>query len=137
MKIAIYPGSFDPIHEGHKKIILKAVKLFDKVIVLVSNNEDKKNQSKLSVRKENAEEFLKGISNIEVLANENKLTAKWAEEHKVNFIIRSGRNNIDFEYELELAGANKHINPNLETVIIMPEIEDTKYSSRLIKNGVK
>lgn len=136
MKTAIYPGSFDPLHKGHIKIIEKALKLFDKVIVLVSNNEDKNNDETLNKRFEETKNKLSSYQNLEVEMNKG-LTANWAKDKNIKFLIRSGRNNLDFKYELELAAVNKHINNELETIIIMPELEDIDYSSRLIRLGVK
>lgn len=134
MKIAIYPGSFDPIHEGHISIIKKAIKLFDKVIVVVSNNLEKKNQTPIEIR---YEKIVKLNLGIEVIVNANHLTAEIAKKHGAKWIIRSGRDNIDFKYELEMASANNHLNNEIETILIIPNYENISYKSRLIKQGVK
>lgn len=137
MKIAIYPGSFDPIHEGHMHIIKKSLDLFDKVIILVSNNKEKANQTNIDDRFNKVKELTKDIKNIEVHKNVDKTTAHWAKDKGIKFLIRSGRNDIDFKYELELAAANNYLNKNLETILIMPDYEKINFESRLIKQGVE
>lgn len=136
MKIAIYPGSFDPIHEGHLKIVLKASELFDKLFVVVSNNAEKKAQTDMEDRFSKAKEAIK-ITNVEVIKNEDKLTVVLAKELNANWIVRSGRKDDDFQYELELAAANNHLNSNIETIMILPDLDSVDYESRLIKQGVK
>ncbi len=133
MKKALFPGSFDPIHKGHIEIIKKAIKLFDIVVVVVTNNEEKKSASPIKKRFNHAKSFLKEIENIEIITNSNMLTADLAKKMGIKWIIRSGRNNTDFNYELELAAGNKSLNQDVETVIIFPNYEDIDYSSRLIK----
>lgn len=137
MKKAIYPGSFDPLHEGHKAIIKKALKLFDVVYVVVSNNPEKSSQTDINKRFETTKERLKEFSNVMVEINNNTTTAEFAKQREINFLIRSARDDQDFQYELELATANKYLNNDLETIIIIPDKLDVDYRSRLIKQGVK
>ena len=136
MKIAIYPGSFDLMHEGHLNIINKASLLFDKVYVVVTNNPEKKCQENIDTRFEYALKLV-SLDNVEIIKNESKLTVDVAKELNAKWIIRSGRNDIDFQYELELAAANKHLDNEVETVLIMPDLKDVKFQSRLIKQGAK
>lgn len=137
MKKAIYPGSFDPLHNGHIAIIKKALKLFDVVYVVVSNNPEKSSQTDINKRFEATKNALKEFSNIVVEINNDRTTAEFARQRNVNFLIRSARDNQDFQYELELAAANKYLNNDLETVIIIPDQLDVDYRSKLIKQGVK
>ncbi|UUD36039.1 pantetheine-phosphate adenylyltransferase [Mycoplasmopsis citelli] len=134
VKKAIYPGSFDPLHQGHIQILKKALLLFDKVYVIVTNNPDKENQSDINQRFSNTKKQLANFENVEVLMNENEFTAVFAKQLNANFIIRSARDNHDFNYELELAAGNKHLNSKLETILIIPNYKSVKYSSTLIRH---
>lgn len=134
-KIAIYPGSFDPLHQGHIQIIKKALKLFDFLYVIVSFNPDKNNQSDIQKRFNDVKDKLKDFSNIKVLKNTNRFTAEIANDLNANFIIRSARNINDFNYELELAAGNKKINDNLETILIVPDYDFINYSSTLLRHS--
>lgn len=136
MSKSLFPGSFDPIHKGHLEIIKKAINLFDEVIVVVSINPEKKNSSPIEERFIKVKEFLKGINNVKVILNKNKMTAILAKEMDIKWIIRSGRNNTDFNYEIEIAAGNKGLNKNLETIMIFPNYEDVDYRSRLLKQKV-
>ncbi|WP_025755127.1 pantetheine-phosphate adenylyltransferase [Mycoplasmopsis cricetuli] len=133
-KIAIYPGSFDPIHKGHIEILKKALNLFDKIYVIVSVNPDKLHQNDIQIRYQLVKEKTKQFKNIEILINENELTALVARKLKANFIIRSARNILDYNYEIELAAGNKHLNKNLETILIMPNYQHINYSSTLMRH---
>lgn len=132
--IAIYPGSFDPFHEGHKQILKKAIALFEHVYVIVTNNPDKDNQSNIIDRYNFVSQQLQKFKNVTVLINENELTAVFAKKLKARYIIRSARNIKDFNYEIELAAGNKHLNNHLETILIMPNYKSIKYSSTLIRH---
>ncbi|UUD37047.1 pantetheine-phosphate adenylyltransferase [Mycoplasmopsis californica] len=137
MKIAIYPGSFDPLHKGHLEIIKKVLKIFDKLIVIVSVNPDKENQTPVDERLKQVCDQLKGFKNVEVIPNKNKLIGHIARDLGVEFIIRSARNKTDFDYELELAAGNNHVNEKLETILIMPDFEYIEYSSTLERHKKK
>lgn len=137
MKIAIYPGSFDPFHQGHLNIIKKALKLFDKLYVIVSINPDKPNQSSIDKRLKDVQNSLINIENIEILANKDDFIANVALKLGANFIVRSARDKTDFEYELELAAGNKHLNNNLETILILPDYDFIEFSSTLERHRRK
>ncbi|UCU26599.1 pantetheine-phosphate adenylyltransferase [Mycoplasma anserisalpingitidis] len=136
-KYAIYPGSFDPWHKGHMEILKKALKIFDAIFIIVSINPDKDNQSNIDKRFNNVKEKVKDLDNVEVLINKSGFIADIARKLNVNFIIRSARNNTDFNYELELAAGNKTLNNELETILIMPNYEDINYSSTLERHKEK
>ena len=137
-KKAMFVGSFDPFHQGHLKILNKALKLFDLIYVVVSYNNEKPTASSLQKRFELVKKKLQNFSNIEVLINQNELTADLAKKLDVQFLLRSARNNFDFQYELELAAGNNSINKDLETILIIPDYQDINYHSRLLKQkGLK
>ncbi|VEU78243.1 pantetheine-phosphate adenylyltransferase [Mycoplasmopsis columbinasalis] len=137
-KIALFPGSFNPIHEGHYAIIDKALKLFDQVVVLVSFNPDKNNLDNLEERFATVQAKLTHYGDkVVVLQNKNQLTADVARNLGIEFILRSARNDTDYSYELELAAGNKAVNPNLETILIIPDYDSINYSSTLIRHKKK
>jgi len=131
MKKAIYAGSFDPIHQGHIKVLKKALKLFDEVIVIIANNDFKKNQSNIDKRLVEVKQSIKkhNLRNVTCYILNDKYLATWAKENGINFLIRSARNNTDFKYELDLAKLNKEINKKFETILIIPDLKDIEYSS--------
>lgn len=133
MKKAIYPGSFDPIHKGHIAVVKKGLKLFDEVFVIVTNNPEKTPSKSLDERYQEVKKAFAANSQVYVEKNDSDLTANIAKQKGIDFLIRSARNQVDFNYELELAAGNKHLNSDLETILIIPDYEDINYSSRLIK----
>jgi len=136
MKKAIYVGSFDPIHNGHMKVLKKALGLFDEIIVIIANNDFKKNQGNLDERFEQVKRKVKEekLKNVSIYILEEKYLATWAKENNITYLVRSARNNTDFKYELDLAKLNKEINPDLETILIIPDSEDLEYSSSKFRN---
>ena len=131
---AIFPGSFDPIHEGHINIIKKASLLFEKLYVIVSINLEKKEQGDIFERTKIVKTICADINPmIEVLTNNNRLTSELAKELGANYIIRGLRNNNDLKYEMELAFANKKLNNNLETIFFIVDYGLTEISSTLLK----
>lgn len=134
MKKALYPGSFNPFHEGHLNILDKALKLFDEVIVIVSINPDKNNFSNLEERFELVCKKLKQYKNVKVIKNSNNLIANIAKELDANFLIRSARTTTDYEYELDLAAGNHSLNNDLETILILPDYDKIDYSSTLLRH---
>lgn len=133
MKRAIYPGSFDPIHQGHISIVKKGLKIFDEIFVIVTNNPEKKHEKTINERYEEAKKQFASTPNVYVEINESNLTADIANQKGIKFLIRSARNQTDFDYELELAAGNKHLNNRLETILIIPDYSDVNFSSRLMK----
>lgn len=134
MKKALYPGSFNPFHEGHLNILDKALKLFDEVIVIVSINPDKNNFSNLEERFKLVCKKLKQYKNVKVIKNSNNLIANIAKELDANFLIRSARTTTDYEYELDLAAGNHSLNNDLETILILPDYDKIDYSSTLLRH---
>ena len=131
MNIAIYPGSFDPITNGHLDMIIRSSKLFDKVIVLIANNPNKVCRFSLTSRIRMIKEATKDISNVEVDSFDG-LTVNYAKEHNAKAIIRGLRVVSDFEYEWSYAAANEFINKDIEMVFLMAHKELTFISSSTI-----
>ena len=133
-KIAIYPGTFDPIHEGHINIIERSSKLFDKLYVAVSYNVDKPNQSNIDTRLKNVKKVIKKLhlKNVEAIKNIG-LTIKFAKKLKCNFIVRSIRNSKDYAYELNIAKTHKMLDASIDTVLFISSKELSKKSSTNIK----
>jgi len=131
MKIAVYPGSFDPITNGHLDILNRACSLFDKVIVLVANNPNKSSNFSTLERVEMIKEAVIGNEKIEV-TSDSGLTVEFAKKHKATHLIRGLRAVSDFEYEFQLASANEFIDPKIDTVFLMARGDKTFISSSSI-----
>ena len=139
MKIAIYPGSFDPITNGHMDVLNRAVAIFDKVIVLVAINPDKKGRFTIEERVDMIKEATKQYKNVEV-DSYNGLTVRYAKEHGATHLIRGLRAVTDFEYEYQLASANALADADIDMVFFMSRGETSNLTSstivQLAKNGV-
>jgi pantetheine-phosphate adenylyltransferase len=140
-KVAIYPGTFDPITYGHIDVIKKALKLFDKVVVSVS---DVSNKNYLFNSKERIEIVNKALFKDLKLDKKkifvvsfNSLTTDLCKKYKSNVILRGLRAVSDFEYEFQLAGMNRKLNNNIETIFLMSDVENQIISSRFVKEIVK
>ena len=140
-KIAIYPGTFDPITFGHIDVIKKSLKLFDKVVVGVS---DESNKNYLFSSDERIEIVNKALFK-DLKLNKKKikvvsfgsLTTDLCKKFKSNIILRGLRAVSDFEYEFQLAGMNRKLNQNIETIFLMSDVENQIISSRFVKDIVK
>ena len=130
--IAIYPGSFDPFTNGHLDMVLKGSKLFDKVHILIGVNATKKRTYDSELMKTAIEKTLKekNISNCEVYVYEG-LVAEYTNEKNIGYMIRGLRNNMDYNYEENIAEVNKLINPDLEYVYF--RAENVALSSSMVK----
>ncbi|OQC11479.1 MAG: Phosphopantetheine adenylyltransferase [Tenericutes bacterium ADurb.Bin087] len=133
--IAIYPGSFDPITNGHIDILNRALKLFDKIIVLVADNPAKKSTFTTEERKAMIRESLNGNPHIEVDSTLG-LTVHYAEKVGAHALIRGLRAATDFEYEFQINSANRFINPDVESVFFMAKHKFMFVSSSTIKEMV-
>ena len=135
MRIGVYPGTFDPITNGHLDIIRRAAKLFDKIIVVVPNNVNKNTLFTVAERMELIMESVQDISNIEV-DKTSLLTVDYAKKMNATAIIRGLRMVSDFEYELQMAAINKSLDKNVETIFIMSSHEYSFLSSSSVKELV-
>ena len=140
-KIAIYPGTFDPITFGHIDVIKKSLKLFEKIIVAVSDGENKKYLFDVDERIEiiNKALFkdLKLSRKKIIVISFTSLTTDLCKKYKSNIILRGLRAVSDFEYEFQLAGMNRKLDNNIETLFLMSDIENQIISSKFVKEIVK
>ncbi len=139
MKVAVYPGSFDPITNGHMDVLNRAVSIFDQVIVLVAVNPNKKSRFSIEDRVEMIKEATKDYPNVIVDAYQG-LTVKYAKEHNATHLIRGLRAVTDFEYEYQLASANALADNKIDMVFFMSRGETSNLTSstimELANNGV-
>ena len=139
-KIAIYPGTFDPITFGHIDVIKKGLKLFDKLVVAVSNGENKEylfsSDERIQIVKKALFSDLKLNKKIEIISF-TSLTTDLCRKYKSNIILRGLRAVSDFEYEFQLAGMNRKLNSNIETIFLMSDVENQIISSKFVKEIVK
>jgi len=135
-KIALYPGTFDPITNGHFDIIERALGLFDEVIIAVAISQDKKPMFTLEERILMTKEAVKGLKNIKVVGFDN-LTVELAKEHDASILIRGLRAVSDFEYELQLGYLNNSLDDTIETVYLMPKLKHAFISSSIVRNLLK
>lgn len=134
--IAIYPGTFDPMTNGHIDVIARAGRLFDKVIVAIAENQQKSPLLPLKIRIELAQKIFKDQSNIQVEGFQG-LLVNFAASQGANVIIRGLRAVADFEYEFQLARMNKDMAPTLETIFMTPSEKYAFVSSTLIREIVR
>ena len=140
-KVAIYPGTFDPITFGHIDVIKKGLKLFDKIVVAVSDVDNKNYLFDSNERKE----IVKKALFFDLKLNKNKisiisftsLTTDLCKKYKSNIILRGLRAVSDFEYEFQLAGMNRKLNNNIETLFLMSDVENQIISSKFVKEIIK
>ena len=140
-KVAIYPGTFDPITYGHIDVIKKGLKLFDKIVVGVSNVSSKNylfsSDERINIVNNALFNDLRlDKKKISVVAF-GSLTTDLCKKYKSNIILRGLRAVSDFEYEFQLAGMNRKLNNNIETIFLMSDVENQIISSRFVKEIVK
>jgi len=133
--LAIYPGTFDPLTNGHVDIIQRGSRLFDRIIVGILLNVEKSPLFTVSERVEIAEEVFRPYPNVEVDTFDG-LLVEYARRKMAGVIVRGLRAISDFEYEMQMALMNRHLNPEVETVFMMPAEPYTYVSSRLVKEVV-
>ena len=137
MRIAIYPGTFDPITYGHIDVIKKSLKIFDKLIIATTDNSDKNYffsiEERIDIINNSLFKDLKfSKKKIKVISFSN-LTIELCKKFKASAIIRGLRAVSDFEYEFQLAGMNKKLNPKIETMFLMSDVENQIISSKFVK----
>ena len=140
-KIAIYPGTFDPITFGHIDVIKKGLKLFNKIVVAVSNVDNKNylfdSEERVEIVKKALYYDLKLSKKKILVIDFNSLTTDLCKKYKSNVILRGLRAVSDFEYEFQLAGMNRKLNSNIETIFLMSDIENQIISSKFVKEIIK
>lgn len=130
---AIYPGSFDPLTNGHLDLVARGSKIFDHLVVAILNNSEKSPLFSVPERVEMTTEAVRGFGNVSV-ATFDGLLVDFALEQKAQAVLRGIRAISDYEYELQMALMNRRLAPALETVFMMPAEQYSYVSSRLIKN---
>ncbi len=135
-KIAIFPGSFDPFTKGHEDIVRRGISLFDKIIIAVGNNGNKKRHFEINLMISKIKEAFPNADKVEVVSYSG-LTAKYAEEIGANYILRGIRNTTDYEYENTISQANKQLNPKLETFFLITSPQYAHISSTLTRELYK
>ena len=140
-KVVIYPGTFDPITYGHIDVIKKSLKLFDKIIVGVSNVNNKDylftSDERIDIVNKALFKDLKLNKKKIIVVSFNSLTTDLCKKFKSNIILRGLRAVSDFEYEFQLAGMNRKLNNNIETIFLMSDVENQIISSKFVKEIVK
>jgi len=135
--VAIYPGTFDPITFGHIDVIKKGIKLFDKLIVAVSEGGDKNHlfstEERINLVKNSIYKDTKISSKKIQVIKFSSLTTTLCKKYNSNIILRGLRAVSDFEYEFQLAGMNRKLNENIETIFLMSDVDNQVISSRLVK----
>lgn len=132
MNIAVYPGTFDPITNGHLDLIERGARMFDKVVIAVAESPGKRPTFDLEARKALAETVCTELDNVEVVGFCSLLTTLMYEQ-KATIILRGLRAVSDFEYELQLANMNRAQNPELESVFLTPAVENSYISSTIVR----
>ena len=140
-KIAVYPGTFDPITYGHIDVIKKALKLFGKIVVGVSDVSSKNylfsSEERIDIVNKALFKDLKLNKKKIIVVSFSSLTTDLCKRYKSNIILRGLRAVSDFEYEFQLAGMNRKLNQNIETIFLMSDLENQIISSRFVKEIVK
>tara|TARA_B000000460_G_C21329240_1_gene312039 strand:- start:5 stop:499 length:495 start_codon:yes stop_codon:yes gene_type:complete len=140
-KIAIYPGTFDPITYGHIDVIKKSLKIVENIIVAISNGNQKNYlftvEERIKIVNNALFKDLKFKKNKIKVISFNSLTTDLCKKYKSNIILRGLRAVSDFEYEFQLAGMNRKLNKNIETIFLMSDVNNQIISSRLIKEIIE
>jgi pantetheine-phosphate adenylyltransferase len=135
-RLAIYPGSFDPVTNGHIDIIVRGLKIFDGIIVCILNNPAKNVLFSVEERKEMLNDSLNGIKNIDI-ATYDGLLVDFAVQRKAQAILRGMRAVSDFEYEFQMALMNRRLNRDIQTVFLMTGLRWIFTSSSIIKEAAR
>jgi pantetheine-phosphate adenylyltransferase len=131
-RTAVYPGTFDPITNGHQDLVRRAASVFERVIVAIASNPNKAPMFPLDKRVALAREVLSDIGNVEVMGYSG-LTVDFARQHGVQVVVRGLRAVSDFEFEFQLANMSRHLSRELETVFLTPQEQFTFISSTLVR----
>ena len=131
-KIAVFPGSFDPITRGHEDIILRAAPLFDELIIAIGSNSNKKYMFSEEKRKTMLQKTFGHVANIKIDSYEG-LTIKYVESIGAQYMLRGLRTSADFEFERNIAALNLGMNPNIETVFVISSPEYSALSSSVVR----
>jgi pantetheine-phosphate adenylyltransferase len=129
---AVYPGTFDPITNGHQDLVRRAASIFDRVVVAIAANPQKAPMFSLEQRVDLAARVLGDLPNVEVMGYSG-LTVDFARKHKLSVVVRGLRAISDFEFEFQLANMSRHLSRDIETVFLTPQEQFTFISSTLVR----
>jgi pantetheine-phosphate adenylyltransferase len=132
-RVAIFPGSFDPFTIGHESIVLRALPLFDKIVIMIGYNTNKKSFFPVEKRKEWIKQVFSNEPKIEVETYEG-LTVDFCKKVNANYILRGLRTSADFEYERAIAQINKKMHPQIESVFLLTMPEHTPVNSTIVRD---
>jgi len=135
MKIAVFPGSFDPIHNGHLEIVQRMLPLFDKIIVAIGINPDKKYLFSLEQRLNWLEQVFKGEQKVSIKSYHG-LTAEFCKQQQAEYMIRGLRNSNDFEFEKAIAHTNRRLS-KIETVFLLTASKTSYISSSIVRDVIR
>src|SRR5437016_4253071 len=133
MTVALYPGTFDPLTNGHLDLIKCSIRMFDRLIVAIFENPAKGPLFSVEERRRLIEESTRGLNNIEISTFSKTLLVFYAKQRQAHVIVRGLRAIADFEYEFQMTLMNRRLDEDIETVFLMPREEYTYVASRLIK----
>src|SRR5262249_6420838 len=133
MTVALYPGTFDPLTNGHLDLIKRSVRMFDKVVVAIFENPMKGPLFSVEERRRLIEDSIQGLSNIEIDTFSNTLLVFYAKQRQAHDVVRGLRAIADLEYEFQMTLMKGRMDEDIETVFLMPREEYTYVASRLIK----
>ncbi|MFZ2287769.1 MAG: pantetheine-phosphate adenylyltransferase [Bacteroidales bacterium] len=135
-KIAVFPGSFDPFTVGHEALVKRALQLFDRVIVAVGENAEKKNLFSIEMRLKMISKVFEGESRVEV-TRFSGLTVEFCRSHNARYIIRGLRTAADFEYERAMGHMNWKMAPEIDTIFLLTSTEHTPVNSTIVREIIK
>lgn len=135
-KIALFPGSFDPITKGHEEIILRALPLFDEIVVAIGVNSNKNYLFSLEIRKKWIQQTFKNEKKVRVETYQG-LTVSFAREMGAGYILRGLRSEVDFQYEMPIAQMNSALAPEVETIYMPASPNLSAYSSTIVRDIFK
>lgn len=131
-RIALFPGSFDPITKGHESVVLRALPMFDKIIIAIGSNTAKNSVFSLKKRIEWIKKTFEGYNNIEICTF-NSLTIDFCKQIGAKYILRGLRNSVDFQYERNIARINQELDSEIETIFLLTKPDDAAISSSLVR----
>jgi pantetheine-phosphate adenylyltransferase len=135
-KVAVFPGSFDPVTKGHEEIVRRASSMFDEIIVAIGNNTSKAAMFSAEQRAKWLESAFVDLANVRMESYDG-LTVDFCKKHQANFILRGVRSVIDFEYERAIADMNKSLSNEIETVVLFSDPKWSSISSTIIREIIK
>ena len=135
-KIAVFPGSFDPFTVGHESIVRRALDLFDRVIIAVGENAEKKNLFSIEMRLKMISKVFQGENRVEI-TRFSGLTVEFCRRHNASYIVRGLRTAADFEYERAMGHMNWKMAPEIDTVFLLTSTEHTPVNSTIVRDIIK